>query len=72
MNLKYYLNFKTELCTENGPYKARIKLNENDHKLLATYKLRFYRKKQLIQQDLENVNKGEDNMITKGTGRNFP
>lgn len=65
LNLKYYLNFKTKLCTENGPYKARIKLNENNHKF-GTYNLRLYRKEEVIQEDLENVNKGEDNMVAKG------
>lgn len=72
LNLKYYLNFKAELCNENGPYKARIKLNENDQKLLHIYSLRFYRKEELIQGDLENVNKGKDNIVTKGIGRIFP
>lgn len=65
LNLKYYLNFKTKLYTENGPYKARIKLNENNHKLLGTYNLQFYIKEELIQKDLENVNKVEDGMVTK-------
>lgn len=72
LNLKYYLNFKTKLYTESGPYEARIKLNENDHKLLGTYSLRFYRKEELIQEDLENVNKAEDGMVTKRIGKFFP